>query len=353
MMKILFVDLTAGHDPKALYDKPTGGTLTSLTKVPEYLAKQGHEVFVTSSYTPTEKGELVNGVRYYAPGDVSAPLWDVVVFNRNVLPKDFVRFNKEKGIKIVWWLHDIVDTKYLPDDAFKMTDHIVALSNYCKRTFSDFYEIAEDKFTVIPNGVDPEVYYPSDYEKRDPHLFITASALIKGHLPLDITYGSLFRYDPELDFRIYSSQKLHGFDNSAAQQKFLENMAKAGAHIYAPMGQKSLAAVMRKAWALLMPNTYPEICSNLLIQARACGLPVVSSNIGANPEFLPEGTGLVTTKWMPHDLHSWIVEFASLTCLLQRDKNLHRVISEKAPDGIETWDQIGEKWNELLKNLTK
>ncbi len=348
MSRILFVDYTPGHDPKALYTKPTGGTLTSLTKVPEYLASKGHEVFVSSMY---DKQETINGVTYIGPTS-NIGKWDVTVFNRNVLPKDFVDYHKEKGIKMVWWLHDIVDTKYLLDDSYTKIDKVVAMSKYCQDTFSDFYDINESKFTVIPNGIDPAVFYPGKWEDRNPRLFLTASALIKGTMPLVVTFDSLKRLDPEIDFRIYSSQKLHGLANTIEQQNFLKNMELMGAHIYSPMSQQSLAVVMRKAWALLMPNTYPEICSNLLLQARASGLPVVSSNIGANPEFIEhEKTGLLTTKWHPHDIHSWIVEFATQACRLQQDKELHKTISQNTVNNVPTWDSIGEKWNYELRQV--
>lgn len=349
-MRLLFIDQTPGHDPKALYEKPTGGTLTSLTKVPEYLASLGHEVYVSSTY---DKSETINGVTYIQPTD-AIKKWDVTIFNRNLLPRDFIAYCKEQGSKIVWWQHDIVDTKYLPDDTFRQVDKIVALSEYCKSTFSDFYDIAPNKFVVIPNGIDPEVFYPGEYEQRNPRLFITASAMIKGFTSLETTYTNLQRFDPEIDFRIYSSQKLHGLQNSDIQQKFLDHMGTIGAHIYAPMSPKSLATVMRKAWALLMPNTYPEICSNLLLQARACGLPVVASGIGANSQFIEhEKTGLLTTQWQPHDIHSWIVEFARQTCRLQQDKNLHKSLALNTPHAVPTWRDIGRQWDELFQTLIK
>lgn len=348
MSRILFVDLTEGHNPKELYDKPTGGTLTSLTKVPEYLASVGHEVYVSSTY---KKEETVNGVHYVTPTS-TVPKWDVTVFNRNVLPNDFVRYCKQQGSKIIWWLHDIVDTRYLPDNTYLLVDKVVALSEYCKDTFADFYSLSTNNFSVIPNGIDPEVFNPGEYTSRNPHLFLTASALIKGYAPIESTFASLRSFDIDLDFRIYSSQKLHGKDNSPEQEKFLMRMGEAGAHIYAPTSQIVMAKIMKKAWGLLMPNSYPEICSNLLLQARACGLPVVSSNIGANPEFLTHNeTGILTTKWHPHDNHSWSVEFARQACVLQRHKDIHKHISEKAPIGVPTWRDIGRQWDDLVKTI--
>jgi glycosyltransferase involved in cell wall biosynthesis len=349
MLKVLFVDQTDGHDPRRLYDKPTGGTLTSLTKIPEYLAKQGHEVFVCSKYEPKEGQETINGVTYILKcGEI--PKWDVTVFNRNALPMNFVQYCKANGSKLVWWLHDIVDSRYLPDNAFQLVDRIVALSRYCQRTYEDFYSIDSSKFSIIPNGIDPEVYYPGNYAARDPHIYLSASALIKGYTAYPVTFESLKRHDPDLDIRFYNSQKLHGIDNTGSENNVLKMMGALGAHVYAPTNQKVMAHLMRKAWALLMPNTYPEICSNLLIQARACGLPVVASHIGANPEYLDKG-GLLTSQWAPHDIHSWTVEYARRVCELQQDPVLHAKLSSEAPQGIKTWDEIGQAWDTLIRSL--
>ena len=348
-MKLLFVDQTANHNPHSGYQVPKGGALTSLTEVPEYLAKQGHEVFVFSSHKVQETHNLVQYITDFA----NLPQLDAAVFNRNVLPYELVKKYKDSGTKIVWWLHDIVDPRVLPDDAFKMADLIIAQSEYCKKTYCDFYELDPQLFAIISNGVHSELFDPGDHEKRNPNLYITASALIKGFLPLDLCYMNLKRHNPDLDFRIYSSQKLHGFENTPQQTAFLDQMSGAGAHVYSPMSPTSLAAVMKKAWCLLMPNSYPEMCSNLLLQARACGLPIVSSSIGANPEFLEhEKTGLLT-KYHPHDIHSWTKEFTELACKLYFDKDLHKQISHQTIKNVPTWESVGNEWNtQLLKLVT-
>ncbi len=348
-MKILVVDQTPGHNPRTIFDQPTGGCLTSLTRVSEELVKLGHEVFVSSTY---DLEEVFNGVKYIKSGS-SIGKWDITVFNRNVLPIDFVTYCKQQGSKLVWWLHDIVDPRYLPDDAFKLVDCIVAQSEYCKKTYADFYGISHDKFTVISNGVEDSIFNPGKYENRNPNLYIMASALIKGYMPIETFFINLKLLNYNLDFRIYSSQQLHGIQNSSAQQTWLDQMSKSGAHVYAPMSPTSLAAVMKKAWCLLMPNSYPEMCSNLLLQARACGLPVVSSNIGSNPEWIKnEETGLLTTKWHPHDIFSWSKEFAEQACRLHFERELHKKISDSTSTGIPTWRDIGGRWNEFLNRIT-
>lgn len=348
MARILFICGTNGHNPHERVSKATGGILNSLTLIPEYLAKQGHEVFVNSTY---EKDEDVNGVHYITSGK-SIGKWDITVFNRNILPKEFVMYCKDIGAKVIWWLHDIVQLSYLKDDAFMYVDKVIALSQYCKQTYSDFYSIPEDKFVVIPNGVDKGLFYPGTPEERNPNMVMMASALVKGFMPIPTVFDNLKRHNYDIDFRIYSSQKLHGLENSTEQQRFLDAMKREGAHVYSPVSQEVLARLLRQAHCLLMPNTYPEICSNLLLQAQASGCPVVTSDIGSAKEFIENKvTGVYTTKYKPHDYYAWVVEYTNLVLDTYLDKNFAANISKNSPRDVKSWEQVGEAWNETIKEL--
>lgn len=346
-MKILFTDGSLGHNPKERKSRPTGGILNSLTLIPEQLVKLGHEVWVNSSW---QTNEVVNGVTYVKDGS-EVPVMNAVVFNRNILPKEQVGYWKEKGAKIVWWLHDIVQLSYLKDDAYLYVDKIVALSKYCKDTYSDFYQIDPEKFVIIPNGVDKELFHPGTDEQRNPNMMLMASALTKGFMPIPTVYENLQRHNPDIDFRIYSNQSLHGMKNNSEQQRFLESMERIGAHVYAPVSQESLAVLLRQARCLLMPNTYPEICSNLLLQAQASGCPVVTSDIGSAGEYIEHGvTGLITRKFKPHDMYSWIVEYTNIVLDVYTQDELFKKISKESPRAVKDWNQIGEEWsNELSK----
>lgn len=345
-MKILFVCGTPNHDPHQRTTRPTGGILNSITLIPEYLASKGHEVYVDSTYG---KEEIVNGV-HYVTGNKTIGRCDVVVFNRNILPKEVVLQAKELGSKVVWWLHDIVQLTYLKDDAFRYVDKTIALSNYCKQTYTDFYDLNAETVTVVPNGVDKKIFYPAT-TPRNKKLVLTASALIKGFLPIPTVYDNMKRHSIDLDFRIYSSQKLHGMENNREQQAFLDNMERQGAHVYHPVSPEVLGHLLRQARCLLMPNGYPEICSNLLLQAQACGCPVVTSDIGANPEFIENNvTGVMTTKYKPYDLFSWIVEYTNKCLDVFLDDKYNQKLSENSPRDVKSWEQVGEEWeNEMLQ----
>ncbi len=186
-------------------------------------------------------------------------------------------------------------------------------------------------------------------------MMLMASALTKGFLPIPTVFENLQRHNPDIDFRIYSSQTLHGLSNNPQQQGFLNNMEKVGAHVYSPVSQEVLAALLRQARCLLMPNTYPEICSNLMLQAQASGCPVITSDIGSAPEFIEHGvTGLMTTKYKPHDLFSWIVEYTNLVLDNYLKEDLYTKMSQEAPKRVLNWEQIGGKWDaELYQMVTQ
>lgn len=347
MQRLLFIDGTPGFSPDRVRQKACGGILGSLTYIPRYLASKGYDVYVSSSYT--EKKEI-DGVKYIGPS-IEIPKWDVAILNRNGVTNQLVEYSHSIGAKVLWWLHDIAAFSYLEDASYRRVDRIIALSQYCKMSFSNFYDIPEDKFEVIPNGVDKTIFYPGKYEDRKKHSMVMASALIKGYTPVGDTWINVKRQFPDAEMMIYSSQALHDLENSNEQSAWLKEMEIAGAKVQLPIPQHILADKLRSAWALLMPNNYPEICSNLLLQARACGLPVISSNIGSAGEFIKDGETGVLSKFAPHDMGLWVKSYVEETVKLFMDDNRHRLIAEKTPEGIKSWDEIGELWNDVIERL--
>jgi len=338
-MKILFLDGTAGFTPRRLSEKPCGGIATSLTIIPRFLATR-HEVYVASAW---ETEETVEGVKYTRNVQSLAP--DIVVFNRNVLNRGLIEmFPKAKK---VWWLHDIVDPRYLEDDAFKQVDAIVALSQYCKDSYRDFYGIQHDKFMIIQNGVG-EPFTEGDYKDRDKNLYVCATAPIKGLAPLDYIYQNMKRHNPNFRLQLYCSQSLHDMEDSVAVREFLAALKEKGIEVLDPVPQAQLAEVFRKAWCLIMPNSYPEICSNLLLQARACGLPVVASGIGSIPEF---NARELTTHLKPHDMFWWWKELMEKCFHAYQYPALHNKISREGVAQTVSWDTICSTWNKLLEEL--
>lgn len=341
-MRVLFIDGTGGFDPNRLYNRPTGGIITSLTLIPQYLARHGLQVTVASEHSSTDPVFGVEYVRELREADKAA---DVVIFNRNIYNHAFLDMFAPTSRKI-WWLHDIVDHRYMEDDSYHRMDAVVALSDYCAHSYHDFYSIPTHKFVKIGNGADKTLFYPSD--NHDKNLFVTASATVKGLYPLQFAWDNLKRVNPAAELRIYSSQKLHDLPEGTVAKNQLAALAASGATVVEPVKQAELASVFRHARAVLMPNHYPEICSNILLQAQACGTPVVATSIGSAEEYIINGfTGLLT-KTKPHDMFWWWKDYASQVARIAVDDNLYDLAHRLAPQHVPSWDDIGEKWFQLV-----
>ena len=350
-VKILYIDGTRGFSPTRLGERPCGGILTSLTIIPRGLAKYGYDVTVLSLH---EKAETVEGVQY-KPLTSDLQLLgkqDIVVFNRNCIDRRTAQYFKNQGAHIVWWLHDIVDPRYLQDDGYMLADTVVALSRYCRQSYADFYRIPYDKFVLIPNGVDKSVFRKDANVRRRENLFVTASAPIKGLYPLGFAWHNIRRALPNAEMRLYSSQKLHELENSKEQDAQLTSLAAMGVTIMEPVSQKDLASVFQEATALLMPNSYPEICSNVLLQAQACGLPVVARSIGSVPEFIEHRYSGLLTETKPHDMFWWHKDFAEQCVTLIEDKGLAERISINCDEGVRDWDYVSGLWAGLVDAVT-
>ncbi len=345
-MRVLFIDGTKSFTPTGLKERPTGGICTSMTLIPQYLARQGMDVYVKSVY---DKDDFVNGVKYLSYNTKAPQDINLAVFNRNSFTHQTITTLEGRGANVVWWLHDIVDHRYLQDSAYKRIKKIVSLGDYCTDSYSSFFEIPKDRFHIISNGIDPEVWYPGKYEKRDPNLYIYASAPVKGYSSCAFAYQNLKRLNPKARMIIYGNQSLHGLENTESYTGWLGQMKILGAEIGEPLPHKELAEVFRRAWCLMMPNDYPEMCSNLILQARACGLPIVSSRVGGGKEWIEhEETGLLT-KYFPHDKFLWWHDYAQNVMRLATDKELHKMISSNAPVGVPTWEEVGKQWYEFTQ----
>lgn len=349
-LKVLFVDGTKGFSPTGLQERPTGGINTSMTLIPLHLSQMGIDCYIKSTY---DKDEEVNGVKYLSYKTEAPHNVDIVIFNRNSINHHLLNKIFSRGAKAIWWLHDIVDHRYLDDGAYKRIKNIVSLGDYCSESYSEFYDIPREYFHKIPNGIDPEIWYPGKYEDRDPNLFVYASAPVKGYSAVSFAYYNLKRNNPKARLLIYGNQSLHGLDNTEQFGFWIKSMKEMGAEVHQPIPHKELADVFRKAWILFMPNDYPEMCSNLILQARACGLPIVTTKVGGGPEWVEhEKTGLLT-KYFPHDKFLWWHDYTKQVMRLVTDKELHKHISLNSPLDIPIWKHISEEWYNYVQRVNE
>lgn len=165
------------------------------------------------------------------------------------------------------------------------THNMITLSDFHRHiTFNNFGKDSK----VVTHGIDLDKY-KANYDKKD--YFVCASILLKhknhtsaiaacakAGVHLKVIGEHEFGCDPEYVKEVKQACEDHGFD-------FLGRVS----------GEEKIR-LLGEAKAVILPFTFPEATSLLLMEANACATPVIVSKLGGIPEILEEGVnGLMCT----------------------------------------------------------
>lgn len=172
-------------------------------------------------------------------------------------------------------------------------DLYIALTEFGRRKFIEA-GFPADKITVKPNFVCPDPGERKDGFVGDYALFVGRLSQEKGLK----TLLQAWRHIPHIPLKIIGDGPLAQYVHTAKQQYALEMVDVLGhlAH------QKALR-YMKDARFLIVPSEWYEGFARTIVEALACGVPVVASELGAMAEIVSDRrTGLLFEPGDPEDL---------------------------------------------------
>lgn len=178
----------------------------------------------------------------------------------------------------------------------KEAEHIIAISKYTKSEIVEKLGVSSDSITVVYNGVDHHAFKPNvgkeDYKIKDRHsngrnylLFVGSEQPRKNVLKIIEAYSVLkqkYGYDGVL-------LKVGGAEGSVYRKRTIAHIKKLGLVlgrdiiIRENVSKSTLAAIYRNA-DLLIFTTLKEGFGLPVLEAMACGCPVVATNCSSIPE---------------------------------------------------------------------
>jgi glycosyltransferase involved in cell wall biosynthesis len=148
------------------------------------------------------------------------------------------------------------------------------------------------RFRVVPNVVDTSLFRPGD----EPRAGLLAVSLLYEAKGFDVLLDALARLPGER-LRLVGDGPLR--PALEAQTKRLGVADRVVFHGQAP--KQEVAALMRRARLVVVPSRF-ETSGVVALEALASGTPVVASAVGALPELLAGGGGLLARPGDPEDL---------------------------------------------------
>lgn len=340
-MRLLFLDRsTRLSSVSDLGSRARGGMVSSLFQVTDYLASRGHDVTVLSDIAST--GATPAGVKWLheAWGE-----YDALVCNRGVGDG----YPQIRAKRRILWTHDLPHSGFIPEPrTINAFDCVVFMSRYAERVWRCFYR-GIGRSVLIPNGVDKRLFHPREQD-RDTIIYASAPNRGLDKLPL-ILDAIRSRVGREIRLRAYSNlAALHPGEVGTGDTFDYKAVRESAVELHDPVPQDVLAGVMGQAGLMILPSGYPEICSNIVLQALASGVPIITTGrLGATPEWVRHGWNGYLTRFQPADYMVHVVEIVRHAVRLLEKPSLHRRLMFGARHtNIPSWQVIGRKWEQML-----
>ncbi len=163
------------------------------------------------------------------------------------------------------------------------------------------------KTRTILNGCDLEVFHPGDRNQARERLGIDPSVEAVVYVGrMDLTKG--LHELVEAAVKLHPSRPaLHVFivgdgpDRATVENTILSNNAAGYIHLFPGCTFDEVAVWMTAADLVTLPS-YMEGCPNVVLEALACGRPVVATNVGGIPEILNDSCGRLVPPREPAEL---------------------------------------------------
>ena len=172
---------------------------------------------------------------------------------------------------------------------------LVTVSHYFADTMASRLNLPREKMQVVYNGINLDGFAPAPQMPEKPTLgFFARNCPAKGlHTVVDAFLILKQRQTlPDLQLRVAGTRAM-GDEVFVAEQE--EKIHQAGfasdAQFLPPLSREEKIKFFQSLSALSVPATYGEAFGLYLIEAWACGVPVVQPKSGAYPELVAETGG--------------------------------------------------------------
>ena len=195
---------------------------------------------------------------------------------------------------------------------------------------------------VISNVINTEVFKLNVNEQKNSiFTFLHVSSLVERKNPDKIIRTAKRLHDKGYQFQL----SIGGNDPKNIQTQINELSASSYISTFGLLTLEGVAKKMQESHALVLFSEN-ETQGCVLVEANACGIPVISSNVGGVPEFVNEKSGILVKKDDEEDLYRAMEDVLLQKVKFESAENLHNEIKEKYSPKI-----IGDSFSKVYQKI--
>lgn len=168
-------------------------------------------------------------------------------------------------------------------------DHVFFQSEFCKESADRFCGERHGPWEILHNAADTQVFVPAR-ERRDPELTLLLGGSQYQRYRIEVALRTLALLP---DARLLVTGTL-SFDRDGERIALTladELGVRDRVELVGPYAQADAPSIMQRAHVLLHTK-YNDPCPGVVIEAMACGLPIVHSASGGVPELVGDDAGI-------------------------------------------------------------
>lgn len=325
-----------------------GGSETCAARLAQIAAENGHSVTLYGAHEHKEQ----YGVRL-APWDSFIPeeeYFDLFIASRTVNCID----QRLRAKKVLVWVHDIwlLSGQHISDYHRNKVDNFVCLSPWHVDFFSNHHSLNKNKITIIPNGINVELFDTPNLDNKKYGKLIYSSSPDRGLDNLIYCMTFVKEKVPELNLDVYYG--FHNYEsavrsrNNADEVKRLDELKDIiekhsdFVKMIGRVSQVELAKRWAEAYAWVQPTLFTETFCITAKEAQLSATPIICSNVAALQTTVGEFGHLV--KHHPYS-YDGRLEFVNQMIKIHKEKDYWLELSKKSLAGANgiSW---GDRWND-------
>tara|TARA_B110000259_G_C14022161_1_gene403417 strand:+ start:929 stop:2038 length:1110 start_codon:yes stop_codon:yes gene_type:complete len=214
-----------------------------------------------------------------------------------------LNFAKKRGIPVIhnqngyfydaWYKNNWKSRNLEISKQHKIADYVFYQSKFCQINSKKFLEVRDGPGEILYNSVDINKFKPNYLKKKTDHIKILMTGVYNDHLGYSIEYAirALHLINKKMNAHLF----LAGHYSSFVKQRIVSISTELHCEnkiFFLKKYKQSEAPKIYNNHDIYFYFVQNASCSNAVIEAIACGLPVVYSNSGGTPEIVGRNGGV-------------------------------------------------------------